>query len=119
MLIDGLLSSHDDYARFHEYFTKYYAESTGSLWATFGRIGSHVTTNMHIESYHRLILITQSSLILLFHRVLKKKFLNRQANRRVDVLVNILIHDVAPYYEYIEDRRVRGKLLKLRIEFLR
>jgi hypothetical protein len=45
--------------------------------------------------------------------------LNRQANRRVDVLVNILIHDVAPYYNYIEDRRVSGKLLKLRIEFLR
>ncbi len=35
-------------------------------------------------------------------RVLKKKFLNRQANRRLEVLISILIDDVAPYYNHVQ-----------------
>jgi hypothetical protein len=40
-------------------------------------------------------------------RVLKKKFLNRLANRRADVLIDVLLNDVAPYYEYIQQKIVR------------
>jgi hypothetical protein len=42
----------------------------------------------------------------LLYRVLKKKFLNRQANRRLDVLIRILIEDVAPHYDYIRKASV-------------
>lgn len=41
------------YAKFAAYFLEQYPESSGTLWAAFGRIGSDVTCNMHIESYHR------------------------------------------------------------------
>ncbi len=39
-------------------------------------------------------------------RVVKKKFLNRQANRRIDVLVDIMLNEVAPYYAYLQEKTV-------------
>lgn len=44
-------------------------------------------------------------------RVLKSaKFLNRVLYRRVDLLVKILIEDVAPYYEYLHNKIVSNKI---------
>jgi hypothetical protein len=107
-----MLTRDGAYAKFAAYFIEHYPETSGSLWATFGRLGSDVSCNMHIESYHRYDdqwdLIARTITVF---RVVKKKFLQRLANRRVDVLIDVLLNDVAKYYEYILHKTVRLLLL--------
>jgi hypothetical protein len=53
LLVHRMLSRDAAYAKFAAYFIEQYPVTSGGLWATFGRVGSDVTCNMHIESYHR------------------------------------------------------------------
>jgi hypothetical protein len=103
LLIDDMLAKDKIFEQFVSYFKGNYPMTTGKLWAAFGRIGSQVSCNMHIESYHRYWFLGD---IEIFFRVLKQTFLNRKANRRVDLLVSILINDVSSHYEYIRNRIV-------------
>uniref|UniRef100_A0A914X3P4 SWIM-type domain-containing protein n=1 Tax=Plectus sambesii TaxID=2011161 RepID=A0A914X3P4_9BILA len=67
---------------FGEYFAKEYViNDRCKLWARFGRLGSDITTNMHLES---------------FHRTLKQRYLKRMCNRRLDYVMHILMTKVAP-----------------------
>ena len=63
------------YPRFAEYFKSNYLKRIEE-WSTFYRIGTLVNTNMHLES---------------FHRVLKYKYLNGKQNKRLDSLLNTLL----------------------------
>jgi hypothetical protein len=88
LLIDQLLQQ-GPFADFGDYFKRNYPKASASQWAQFGYMGCLIDTNMHLESYHRVI---------------KQKFFNRQCNRRVDFLLQVLIEEISPYYLYIEKR---------------
>jgi hypothetical protein len=100
LIVDGMLAKDKVFEKFTAYFVEQYPVASGAMWAAFGRAGSQVSTNMFVESYHRFV--SRKPLDFFFFRVLKKKFLNRLANRRLEVLINILVDEVAPYYEYVE-----------------
>jgi hypothetical protein len=53
LLVHGIFARHHEYAKFAAYFIENYPESSGKLWATFRRVGSQLTCNMYLESYHR------------------------------------------------------------------
>jgi hypothetical protein len=57
LLVHGMLTRDSAYSKFAAYFIEQYPDSSGGLWAAFGRIGSDVTCNMHIESYHRYAIL--------------------------------------------------------------
>lgn len=76
----GLLQKFLSYLMTHHsnfccYFKEYYAKRP-TQWATCYRIGTIVNTNMHVESFHRL---------------LKVCYMKGKQNRRVDHLINILL----------------------------
>jgi len=75
---------------FSDYIRDYYMIK-GSLWARFGRLDSDVSCNMHLES---------------FHRTLKKRYLKRVANQRLDFLIHRLIHRAAPDFFHKLQRSV-------------
>lgn len=64
-----------NHSRFFEYFRGTYALRC-SQWATCHRIGTIVNTNMHLESFHRL---------------LKVVYLQGKQNRRLDHLISIIL----------------------------
>uniref|UniRef100_A0A914XFZ5 SWIM-type domain-containing protein n=1 Tax=Plectus sambesii TaxID=2011161 RepID=A0A914XFZ5_9BILA len=77
---------------FGDYFDKeYVVNGRCQLWARFGRLGSDITTNMHLES---------------FHRTLKQRYLKRMCNRRVDYVMHVLITKVAPDFANQLDRAI-------------
>lgn len=64
-----------NHSRFFEYFRGTYAKRCGE-WATCHRVGAIVNTNMHLESFHRL---------------LKVVYLQGKVNRRLDHLIRIIL----------------------------
>jgi hypothetical protein len=67
---------------FGEYFEDEYVKNGRSkLWSRYGRLDCDISTNMHLES---------------FHRTLKGRYLKRMCNRRIDFIVHTLINKVAP-----------------------
>jgi hypothetical protein len=67
---------------FGEYFDREYIRNGQSqLWSRYGRLDCDISTNMHLES---------------FHRTLKKRYLKRMCNRRIDFVAHTLINKVAP-----------------------
>uniref|UniRef100_A0A914XEU9 CCHC-type domain-containing protein n=1 Tax=Plectus sambesii TaxID=2011161 RepID=A0A914XEU9_9BILA len=75
---------------FSDYFNKeYVVNGRCQLWARFGRLGSDITTNMHLES---------------FHHTLKQRYLKRMCNRCVDYVMHVLITKVAPDFANQLDR---------------
>uniref|UniRef100_A0A914VE14 MULE transposase domain-containing protein n=1 Tax=Plectus sambesii TaxID=2011161 RepID=A0A914VE14_9BILA len=60
------ITGEENVKKFHEYFLRYYPASTAHDWTRFGRLYSDITTNMHLEPYHR---------------VLKQRFLNRKLSQ--------------------------------------
>lgn len=70
-----LTSVMTDHPRFYEYFRNTYAKRVQE-WASCHRVGSTVNTNMHVESFHRL---------------LKVVYLQGKQNRRLDHLIHIVL----------------------------
>ncbi len=64
-----------EHSRFFEYFRANYALRSDQ-WATWHRVGTIVNTNMHLESFHRL---------------LKVVYLQGKQNRRLDHLISIVL----------------------------
>lgn len=54
-----------------------------SLWANFARESCPVSCNMFVES---------------FNNMMKRRFMNGKANRRLDCLIGVLLEEVIPYY---------------------
>uniref|UniRef100_A0A914W128 SWIM-type domain-containing protein n=1 Tax=Plectus sambesii TaxID=2011161 RepID=A0A914W128_9BILA len=67
---------------FGAYFhSEYVVNDRSTLWARYGRVECDISTNMHLES---------------FHRTLKKRYLQRVCNRRIDYVLHTLVMKVAP-----------------------
>ncbi len=53
LVVNRMLAGDECFAAFTAYFIANYPAESGVEWAAFGRIGSDISCNMHIESYHR------------------------------------------------------------------
>jgi len=104
VLVNQMLTNDGGFARFTQYFIGQYPSASGHLWAKFGRLHSRVSTNMHLDSYHRSA--KKERRVQRFFNVVKNKFLGRLSNKRVDVVVKVLVLEVAPYYERLQNENV-------------
>ena len=83
----------DKHLAFFRYFSAHYAGRTDQ-WATCERIGTVTNTNMHIESFHRL---------------LKVVYLEGKHNRRLDRLLSILLKIARDKYFERVTKEHKGK----------
>ena len=91
---------YNQYEEFYKYFDTQYVPKVKE-WATCYRVGTIVNTNMFVESFHCL---------------LKVVYMNNKQNRRVDLLVHILLQLARNLvYEQLQ-KMEKGKMTHIKCE---